>query len=133
MPDFSVDVSDWIERAKARSSAAFRATAMGAVERVKELTPVDTGFLRANWVDLRPGEAEPTPFAAQFVGKAIEASEAGDVIIIANPVKYARRIEFGFVGEDALGRKFNQPARGMVAQTVLEVPKIAEEAVASLT
>jgi hypothetical protein len=53
-------------------------------------------------------------------------AKAGDVVIIVNPTAYARRIEYGFTGEDSLGRYYNQPGHHMAQQTVAEMPAIAQ-------
>lgn len=128
--DFAVSVRRWVEQAKGRAQDAFQATAMDAAGRVKELTPVKTGYLRANWVDLTSLSALPKPSMAATIGGSIRNAKLGDTIYVVNPVAYARRIEYGFVGEDSLGRRFNQHGRGMVAQTVTELPAIAQRAAA---
>lgn len=125
MTDFSASVRKWVDQAKEKSEQVFQEIAFEAVNRVKELTPVDTGFLRANWVDTLAEdaiEASPSP----VVGLAIAQLEIGDIIYIVNPVRYARRIEYGFYGEDALGRTYNVEGRHMAEQTVTELPGIAQ-------
>jgi hypothetical protein len=128
MADFSEEVTRWVNDAGALASSVFRAIAFDAVQRIQELTPVDTGFLRSNWTVIRKGDPEPVagrvPPPTATLGEAV----VGDVLIIINPVVYARRIEYGFVGEDSLGRYYNQSGRHMVAQTMSELPAIAAAA-----
>jgi Bacteriophage HK97-gp10, putative tail-component len=128
MADFSEEVTRWVNDAGVLASAVFRAIAYDTVQRVQELTPVDTGFLRSNWTVIKKGDAEPVvgrvPPPSATLGEAV----VGDVLVIINPVIYARRIEYGFVGEDSRGRYYNQPGRHMVAQTMSELPTIAEAA-----
>lgn len=126
---FAVSVERWVAMAKSQATEAFREIGLAAAWTVKEHTPVVTGNLRANWVDLLNDAATPVPGGAPPVGMAIAQAQLGDVIHIVNPVPYALRVEFGFVGTDSLGRHYNQPGRGMVAQTLAEMPQIAEEAV----
>lgn len=133
MADFSASVERWVRQAKGRSEAAFRAMGMEAGGRVKELTPVVTGFLRANWLDTIDVDVEMKPGWGKNLGEAIAQAKIGDTIYILNPVVYARRIEYGFVGEDSLGRRYNQPGRGMVQQVLAELPEIAESAVVSVS
>jgi hypothetical protein len=57
----------------------------------------------------------------------------GQVITILNPTVYARRIEYGFVGEDRLGRYYNQPGRHMVGQTMAEAETISANALRRIT
>ena len=129
MVDFAVSVRKWVDKAKDRSNEAFRATATDALARVKELTPVVTGYLRANFVDSMDPQAVRDPSMAPTEGLAIAKARIGDVVFIVNPVIYARRVEYGFIGEDGLGRSFSQRGRGMVQQVVVELPEIAAQAV----
>jgi len=62
----------------------------------------------------------------------IARAELGDTITIINPVVYARRVEYGYVGEDSLGRHYNQQGRHMVGQTIAEMPQIAANAIARI-
>lgn len=132
MADFSTDVSAWCDQAKGRANAVFRAICFDTVARIQSHTPVDTGFLRANWTAMAPGDTEPVAGRAPPAGDAISRVEVGQVLTILNPVVYARRIEYGFVGEDSLGRRYNQPGRHMVAQTLAEMPEIAAAALQRL-
>lgn len=130
MADFVRDVSAYVEHAKARADAALRAIAFDVVMAVQQKTPVDTGFLRSNWTAMLPGDAEPVAGRVPPPGVAIAQATVGMVITIINPVVYARRIEYGFVGDDSLGRHYNQPGAHMVQQTLDELPTIAAAAVA---
>lgn len=123
--DFDVDVSAWVDRALGRATEAFRLTALMAAARVKELTPVKTGNLRASWHDSLNNQS----IENSGQGLAIASAKLGDRINIGTNVVYARRIEYGFVGADSLGRVYNQRGAGMVHQTILELPQIAQRAV----
>lgn len=129
MADFARDVSAFVERAKARADAALRAIAFAAVESVQHKTPVDTGFLRSNWTAMLPGDSEPVAGRVANPDAVIAEATVGMTITIINPVVYARRIEFGFVGEDSLGRHYNQQGAHMVQRTLDDLPAIATEAV----
>lgn len=133
MADFDFMVTRWCDRAGAAAEAVFRTIATDAVNRVKELTPVDTGFLRSNWTAVKQGEEEPVAGRVPDPASAIQQLRLGQVVVILNPTVYARRIEYGFVGEDSLGRHYNQSGRHMVAQTMAELPAIADRALARLT
>lgn len=128
MADFEVQVREWVAKAGRRAQAAFRATAQDCADRVKDLTPVKTGYLRANWTAMRPDDVEPVAGRVPPAEAAIRQLRIGDKIVILNPVVYARRVEFGFQGEDSRGRYFHQEGRGMVQQTVAEAPAIAQAA-----
>lgn len=128
MADFSQDVSAWCNRAAERAGEVLRAIAFDSVQRVQQMTPVDTGFLRSNWTAILRGDEEPVAGRAPPPADAIARARVGVVIVILNPVAYARRIEYGFVGEDSRGRYYNQQGRHMVGQTIADMPAIAEGA-----
>lgn len=132
MADFSADVSAWVNKVRAQADAAFRAIAFDAVASVQEKTPVDTGFLRSNWTAVRAGDPEPVAGRVPPAGVALSEAKVGDIIVIVNPTAYARRIEYGFVGEDSAGRHYNQQGVHMVGQTWAEMPQIAQRAIARL-
>lgn len=133
MADFSEDVSRWCNQAGRFANEVFRAIAFDAVTRVQQLTPVDTGFLRSNWTAMLPRDSEPVAGRVPPAGVAIARAEVGQVLVIVNPTAYARRIEYGFVGEDSAGRHFNQEGRHMMGQTISELPTIAATALARIT
>lgn len=127
---FEVAVGKWVNRAKGLATRALQATALDALARVKELTPVDTGTLRANWTLILPGEPMPVVNQIPDPSEVVARLRMGDSIVLANPVVYARRIEYGFVGEDKSGRNYDQAGVGMMTQTIHELPEIARLATA---
>lgn len=102
--DFDVQLDRHIEKYKSRVKEFPQALALEALARLKEYTPVVTGNLRASWTIF----FKPNGFN------------------ISTGVIYARRVEFGFVGEDSAGKYFNQSGRGMIARTVADLPQLAE-------
>jgi hypothetical protein len=108
MADFLVDISRWAEKAGVVIDGAPQAIAEAARERLQELTPVVTGNLRAGWQVAQVGPAE---------------------LEIINNVVYARRVNNGFVGQDSLGRSYDQAGHHMVEQVIAEMPEIAKNAV----
>jgi hypothetical protein len=129
-PDqFAVDVRNWVEKAKNDVNGAFQATALLALARVKELTPVDTGFLRASWTIVNADNVQGMDGSPASALEAVANLRLGDRIMLVNPAPYAMRINFGFVGEDSLGRHYDQKGRHMVEQTIAEMPEISRQAV----
>lgn len=102
--DFDVKLNAHVAKYKKRIKEFPQALALEALARLKEYTPVVTGNLRASWTIY----FKPNGFN------------------ISTGVIYARRVEFGFVGEDDSGRQFNQSGRGMVARTVADLPALVE-------
>jgi len=128
MADFAADVSRWVEKAKARAEAAFRATAEDALARVRELTPVRTGNLRANWQISLGNQALPVQGGLPEGGVPLSAIvgdlKLGQVLVILNPVSYARPVEYGYQRQTANGT-VDVPGKFMLTQTIEELPSIA--------
>lgn len=128
---FVLSVDAWIAKAQDRMDRVQRAIAEDLLARLKELTPVKTGYLRANWTLIKGGQAQGLADGrAEDSLVVIMQLKAGDPFVIFNPVVYARRIEEGFVGKDALGRAYNQQGAHMMQQVITEFPQIADKAVA---
>ena len=104
--DFEIEIDKWVEKAGADAKKFRVAFALNLVTAVKNNTPVDTGRLRAS------------------IG-VIDATS--DQITIGTNVEYARRIEYGYVGQDKLGRHYDQKGVGMFAQAVARADEIAEQ------
>lgn len=87
--------------------------------------PVKDGILRnslqsrLNGTTIMTGEASYTA--------ALAGWSAGDVIEAGWTTDYARRMEYGFVGTDSLGRTYNQAGNFFVRNAVLEWPRIVAE------
>lgn len=54
----------------------------------------------------RPG---PNVISGAFIGAWTWNLTGGDSAEVSNPMPYAARLEYGFVGTDSLGRHYNQP------------------------
>jgi hypothetical protein len=135
--DFAAAIDRWCEQAEALPDQVFRGIAEAALQRVKELTPVDTGNLRANWSitlgDEQPiiGRDDRNPDGAPL---RVDLSwlKAGEVIRIVNPVAYARPVEYGYTIKLKDGGTRQVEGRHMAQQTILELPRIAEDVVRQL-
>jgi hypothetical protein len=108
LDNFEIDITRWVNKAKGKLDAAPAAIVYALLERLQELTPVVTGTLRAGW-------------------QAIKDSDTRWSIV--NNVVYAARVNFGFVGQDSLGRTYDQRGHHMVEQVILEAPQIAQKAI----
>jgi Bacteriophage HK97-gp10, putative tail-component len=122
---FRADVKKWKEATDERIEAFARQVCFEMARSVVKATPVDTGFLRGSWQPSigEPKDAEgsedPGGAKASAIASLVSADvKLGDKFYMVNNAKYARRIEYGFVGEDSLGRKFNQSGRYFVGDTV---------------
>lgn len=122
-----ISLKAWEGWAQEKLDALARQTVYEMAETVVELTPVDVGFLRGSWQPsigatgkVKDGAGDDPSGAAAMVEIAaiVSQMEAGDRFHMLNNAAYAMRMEFGFTGEDALGRYYDQPGRFFVADTV---------------
>ena len=106
---------------------------------VIQRTPVDTGFLRANWVlsigeqprsirDAREAETgrgtpPPSPVTVARLEAELNSFEIGDVLYFVNNAKYASIIEYG-----APSQPNRTPAR-MLTNTLANVQKLERKAI----
>jgi hypothetical protein len=122
---FSAEIDGWVRQTRERIEFVFREAAQDLAEEVVAKAPIDTGFLRHSFTasgeqmpviraDARPAEGAKYAFDSAAVNLTIANVPLGGTIYFGFVAKYALRIEYGFVGEDSLGRSFNQPGRGMV-------------------
>ncbi|HAL22595.1 MAG TPA: hypothetical protein DCP40_07695 [Stenotrophomonas sp.] len=112
---FGDQVRAFAEKAKAMQGVIFRESATKLMEEASTpegqggKMPVDTGFLRnsaAASIEGMPDDGALTPalvFATMELGQTVWAGWTA---------KYAMRMEHGFFGEDALGRKYAQAGKG---------------------
>ena len=139
---FKVDLDAWRALTDRQLRALARQSIQALAEQIVETTPWDTGFLRGEWqpsLNVLPpprperddaARSEETPGAVMArVGIVISGLEPGDTFFMTNNAAYARRLEFGFVGPDKLGRVYNQPGQFWVTRAVARWDVIvAEEA-----
>lgn len=112
---FSAQVEAFVTKAKLKLETVVKEAAQD-VFRIAQTPvaqggnmPVDTGFLRNTFVsELNGGGLTSGPDAYIL---SIAGYELGDTIFGGWTAEYAMRMEYGFVGEDAAGRNFNQAGR----------------------
>lgn len=80
--------------------------------------PVDTGFLRNSYMaGLNGSTSLSGPVAYEAV---IAGMKMGDTFTAGWTAPYARRMEFGFVGTDSLGRTYNQPGNFFMENALMQ-------------
>lgn len=150
MASFSATVSDWVAAEKERQTAVFRASVQEFVSKA-QLTvpaggnmPINFGFLRSSILvstdgppvtraDGEPEKGRTYPENAQ-VALVIAGLEIGQDLYGGWSAAYAMRMEYGFVGQDSLGRTYNQQGFGFVAKAAQLWPQIvAEQSAAAQT
>jgi hypothetical protein len=70
-------------------------------------------------------------YAASAAALTVTDLKLGDVFYYTNNAVYARRINYGFVGADSLGRHYNQVGRHMIETAVGYWPVTVERAAGS--
>lgn len=96
----------------ARGQALERATVAGALlvqNAAKEAAPFVTGTLRRSLHIGGHADLNPDGEGGQLPDPEIRGSSV--TVYVGTDVEYARRIEYGFEGPDALGRTYHQPAQ----------------------
>lgn len=127
---FHAQVRAFADKAKARSLAIFRESAQRVAEEAGRpeaqggRMPVDTGFLRNSVVGSTTGM--PTS-ASEPVPIALLQTAAGGSVWIGWTAAYARRMEYGFVGEDSLGREYMQPGKAFLRGAVQNWQQIVND------
>lgn len=107
------NISGWSEKAKRNAVLIVRQSIQDVTEDAQTpkaqggRMPVDTGFLRNSLTAGLDGAAVAEGDAAYIA--AVAGMEIGDTFNARWTAAYARRMEFGFIGQDALGRSYNQP------------------------
>lgn len=109
-------------------------------------TPIDTGAHRQHWdagVGDLPAGGDAGGAADARVVAAISAFQPGETLFVTNNGPAIRRLEFGFIGTDALGRYYigfgpksvngrsSQAPDGFVRPAAEAFPQIVAEVVAS--
>lgn len=129
---FKAQLGAWAQQVPQKMDALARQTSQQVSENVITSTPVDTGFLRSSWQpsigrpEAAAGAAGKQDQSLAAVGLVISGMRAGQVYYLINNAAYAKRIEFGFVGQDSLGRNYNQQGRFMVTDNVKRWPVVVE-------
>lgn len=122
-------VNKWTRETEERSNEAFRNGALDFYDALSDATPVLTGNLRNSLVATVNGSTttvtgpgrDPSDKAyrggaEQSIANIINA-KIGDRISFMYSATYFRRLNYGFVGFDSIGRFYNQAGRFWV-QTV---------------
>lgn len=131
---FRANIDKWHAATNEKIEAFARQVCAEMGEQVVTETPHDTGFLRGSWQpsigEPKSGEATNDPSGKMAISAAALVAadvKLGDKFYMANNAVYAKRVEYGFVGEDSLGRKYNQAGRFYVADTVARFKSVCRK------
>lgn len=135
---FADEIARFQAKALDRANRVFRraVTLLGhelAKPRPEGGTPHLTGNLirsllaRVNGPIPRGGADED--YSGTDVGLAVASAVIGDTITVGFQAIYAARVNFGFVGEDKLGRYYNQQGAHFVERAAAMWPQFVDQAV----
>lgn len=105
--DFAGQVRRWSDETLEKLNLVVRKSAMEAFAEVIRRSPVDTGRFRGNW-QAGIGSAPAGVLATTDIGGGgsiaraqgvANGAGAGDVIVLANNLPYAERLEYGWSGQ----------------------------------
>lgn len=115
----AADIKNWSRRAKRNLELVIKQS----IQDVSELAqtpkaqggrmPVDTGFLRNTYT--AEGLSGPDAYVA-----AVASFQIGATFQAGWTAAYALRMEKGFVGEDSLGRTYNQPGNFFMETALMQ-------------
>lgn len=129
--------ADWARKAKAQMRAVRQ---ISVQDLAKEMTktipeggrvPVQSGNLARSLgiqVNAPLTIKEGGVFASQDFGAALLALTGDDTVYLGYQAAYARRQNNGFVGQDSLGRTYNQSGHGFVGAAAAKWPQIVAAA-----
>lgn len=132
--EFKATLGAWANKVDANLDALARQSVLRMSRNVVQATPVDTGFLRGSWqpaigapAAVSSSSADQTGVGAMSkVALTISGIKPGVRFFMTNNARYAMRLEFGFVGQDSLGRTYNQQGRFYVGNEVKRWPLVVE-------
>ena len=133
---FSAQISAFKDKTLAQMKAVVGASVQDVMEAAQlpedqgGRLPVKTSFLRNSLVsELNGSKVAEGPESFTLVAAQIEP---GDTARFAYTAAYALRMELGFVGQDSLGRTYNQSGRHFVEGAAAQWPAIVERNAARL-
>jgi len=137
MGSFAAQVKAWGEKAQRKTTLVFRESVQSLARDVTYRSPLVTGNLRRSLMSstvamptVKPG-ADFTDNAGQ-IELTIAGLELGETFYLGYQAAYARRVNYGFTGQDSLGRNYNQAGQFFVEASAAKWQSFVNEAVARI-
>lgn len=144
---FAAQVEAWVRSVPERALAVRNEAAQRTVDIMQAPVggggsmPIDTGFLRASlrgfvgnvygMPAIKPDRVSVT-YSEGAVAMVIANAGIDDTLSFIYLAAYAKRVNYGFVGQDSLGRQYNQAGRHFVDKAAQQWPRIVSEVVREL-
>lgn len=131
--EYEAAIDKWLGRVQEDLITLARQSIFDLVRMVVFDTPVHVGFLRGNWqpaIGAAPppkdgGTADPSgSMALADATVRLQGLTLQDTFYFTNATAYARRVNYGFVGEDSLGRHYNQAGQFYLENNLAKWPAI---------
>jgi hypothetical protein len=139
---FAAQISEWAQQTEGAMETVFQEAAQAVANEVRTAVadggrmPVRTGNLRrslmASTSDMPTIKPEKTTFNDSGLELVIAGAELGSTVYLGFQAAYAARMNYGFVGEDSLGRVYNQAGFGFVDAVTQRWPQIVTAAEAKV-
>lgn len=134
-----VDPSKWADNLSTNGLTALLRNSVQALAKEASTTipnggrlPVKTGNLaRSVVVDNKPPQIIEGLAKGDY-SLGIAAIKPGDTIYVGWQAAYSRRMNYGFVGADSLGRTYNQAGYGFAEATAAKWPAIVQAEAAKM-
>lgn len=140
--NFAATISEWGRAELDRAEAIFQTAAQTVANEVRNPVaeggrmPVKTGNLRRSLMASTSAMPTVKPEKQTFTDSGIEMVIAGaglgSTVYLGFQAAYAARLNYGFVGEDSLGRVYNQAGYGFVDAVAQRWPQIVTDAEAKV-
>ncbi|MGH2342567.1 hypothetical protein ACRC7T_13915 [Segnochrobactraceae bacterium EtOH-i3] len=140
MGAFADACSAWARESKARMTGVFRQSAQTVYTEIQKSAklPKVTGNLRRSLLvstAAMPLQAEPkVEFKEEIPDRplAIATATLDDTIFVGLQANYAHRVNYGFVGVDSIGRKYDQKGAHFIEDVIDRWPEIVKSAAAKV-
>ena len=137
---FSESIDAWVSQTKERIDAVHaRSFELLGEELAKTKgeggrVPFKVGNLARSLLASKQGmpNVADGPFAGSNIGLVAATLKANETVFVGYQAKYSFRQNFGYVGEDSLGRIYNQQGSYFVENAVAEWPNIVKNAVTDI-
>lgn len=130
--NFKLQVDQWTAKAREAPMLVVKETIQELNNQIVATSPFKTGYLRGSYF----ADLNVVPSGTGAVGRPSTAAvnlialrlKPGDTYTMGNTAKYARRLEYGFVGTDSKGRQYNQMGRYWVRSVLVRFQAISNAA-----
>lgn len=139
---FKDQVTGWCRETEQRLERVWQvavgdlATEMSQSDKKGGKVPYKTGNLANSLLASTAGMpsvgGKDEKYAGTDAGALAATLKLGDTVWLGYRAVYARRLNSGFVGEDSLGRSYNQTGRHFVEHAIAQWPSIVKGAAAKV-